>query len=294
VAGLAACQAENTPEIQAAALTTEELASATYNGIYEEPVTLSNGEYLGDPFVEGGASRPHVLLISDFLLRADLTGDGTEEVVVLLAESSGGSGTFDYISVMSRRGGEVVNIATAPLGDRVQIRDSGIRDRTISIDVVQAGPEDAACCPTSKATRTWKLDNDELVELAVDLTGEVSLLDLEGVEWVLRQLESADALPAEAEITLVFDGDRVGGHSGCNRYMGSAIAGEGGAELGFGPLAGTMMACPQDLMELERRYLKALAAVRQFSFLVGRLALTSVDEDGQVTTLIFEGRAPQL
>jgi heat shock protein HslJ len=53
-----------------------------------------------------------------------------------------------------------------------------------------------------------------------------------------------------------------------------------------------MMACPQDLMALERRYLKALASVRRFSFLTGQLALTSVDEDGQVSILIFEGRTP--
>jgi heat shock protein HslJ len=176
----------------------------------------------------------------------------------------------------------------------VQIRDSRIDEQMISIDVVQAGPDDAACCPTEKATRVWKVDGGGLVELAGQLTGEVSVSDLEGVEWVLRQFGSGDDAPNEPEITLVLDDGRVGGHSGCNRYMGHVNTKDGGGAMGFGPLAGTMMACPQDLMELERRYLKALAGVRRFSFLTGQLALTSVDEDGQVSTLIFEGRAPEM
>jgi heat shock protein HslJ len=292
VFGLMACQEHVTPTSQVAALTKEQLAGATYSGIYDDPVTLTGGEYLGDTFVAGGASRPRVQLVGNFLLHADLTGDGKEEAVVLLAESSGGSGTFTYIAVMGLQGGGVVNIGTAPLGDRVQIRDSHIDNGVISIDVVQAGQDDAACCPTEKATRVWKLDGGGLVELAEQVTGGVSVSDLEGVEWLLRQFGSGDDAPNEPEITLILDDGRVSGHSGCNRYMGHVNTKDGGSVMGFGPLAGTMMACPQDLMALEQRYLKALAGVRRFSFLTGQLALTSVDEDGQVSILIFEGRTP--
>jgi len=291
---LAACQERDVPTAQVAALTAQKLASATYSGIYDEPVTLSDGEYLGDPFVEGGASRPHVQMISEFLLYGDLTGDETDEAVVLLAESSGGSGTFGYISVVQLKGGNAVSIGTAPLGDRVQIRDSRIDSGKISIDVVQAGPNDAACCPTQKSTRSWMLDDSGLTELGEQLAGNVSVSDLDGVEWVLKQFGSGDKVPEDSEITLVFDDGRVSGHSACNRYMGNVIAKDGGSVIEFGPLAGTMMACPDELMELERRYLKALAGVRKFSFLVGQLALTSVDEDGQVSILVFERRAPQM
>ena len=291
---LAACQKSEAPMTTAIALTAKQLANATYSGIYDAPVTLSDGEYLGDTFVEGGASRPHVQMISDFLLHGDLTGDETDEAVVLLAESSGGSGTFGYIAVVQLQGGGAVNIGTAPLGDRVQIRDSHIDNGAISIDIVQAGSNDAACCPTEKATRVWKMEDSGLIELAKRVTGEISVSDLESVEWVLKQFGSGDYAANEPEITLVFDDGRVGGHSGCNRYMGHVNTKDGAGAIGFGPLAGTMMACPQELMELERRYLKALAGVHKFSFLVGQLALTSVDEEGQVSTLVFEGRAPPM
>jgi heat shock protein HslJ len=291
---LAGCADRPVEAVAAAPITAEELANAYYLGIYDEPVRLSDGEYVGQPFVAGGAARPRVLLIPRFSLAGDLTGDGNEEAVVLLAESSGGSGTFDYIAVMSRSGNDVVNIGTAALGDRVQIRDASLEDGRVRIDVVQGGPKDAACCPTQKATRSWAIENDQLVEVETEVEGPLSGNDLEGVEWVLVSLGEGEDTPAEPELTLVFDGERVAGHSGCNRYMGGVTVGDGNNELEFGPLAGTMMACPPDLMDLERKYLKALAGARRFSFLVGQLVLTSVDDDEQASTMIFEGRPPRM
>lgn len=39
---------------ETAGLTVAQLANATYSGIYDEPVTLTDGVYEGEPFVEGG------------------------------------------------------------------------------------------------------------------------------------------------------------------------------------------------------------------------------------------------
>ncbi len=79
--------------IPVTAPTLDELSSATYEGLFDYPVTLTDGRYEGEPFVEGGASAPAAGLVEDFLLTCDLDGDGREEAVVLLWESSGGSGT---------------------------------------------------------------------------------------------------------------------------------------------------------------------------------------------------------
>ena len=68
----------------------------------------------------------------------------------------------------------------------------------------------------------------------------------------------------EGVATLAFDteGGRVFGQSGCNRFSGGfALSGEG---LGFGAVAGTMMACPEDLMLVEQRFLGALPRVDRF------------------------------
>lgn len=61
----------------------------------------------------------------------------------------------------------------------------------------------------------------------------------------------------EAEITLSLSADgSVAGTDGCNRYMGQyALEAD---RLSFGPLASTMKACPEPVMEQGTRYLQAL------------------------------------
>lgn len=267
-----------------------EAANATFRGIYDHPVTLEDGIYEGRPFVENGAARPRVELIRDFEMGADLDDDGSEETVVLLSESPGGSGTFLYLAILERQGNAVENTGTAAIGDRVQIRGWRAEGGTIVLAVVQAGPEDAACCPSQLMTRRWELDSDGLKEGPSELRGTLSLETVEAVEWRLVAFDLDEEAPEEPPVTLVFYGDKVGGNSGCNRYMGSAVAGPTPGELEFGPLAGTMMACPGPVMDLERRFLGLLEDVKRFSFHLGRLALTSVDGEGNVRTLLFEGQ----
>lgn len=128
-----------------------ELRGATFHGLGEskQPVTLRDGRWEGAPFVEGGASRPAVELIADFHLSGDLNGDGAGEAVVLLAGSSGGTGTNSYLAVAGRKEGRIENLATGLLGDRVQLRSAKMNRRRILLELVQAGPSDAACCPAS-------------------------------------------------------------------------------------------------------------------------------------------------
>ena len=128
----------------ASQLTADQMKNATYSGIYDEPVILVDGLYEGEPFVEGGAARPTVGLAPDFRRTGDLDGDGTEEAVVVLWESSGGSGTFNYVAVAGRREGQVVNLGTAELGDRVQVRAARVVD----------GTNRAVSCRSFASTRT--------------------------------------------------------------------------------------------------------------------------------------------
>lgn len=149
----------------AAALAVERLQAATYRGILDDPVTLAHGRYEGDPLVAGAASRPVVRLVPAMTARGDLTGDGVEEAVVVLAHNAGGSGMFVYLAVMraSRRGPD--NIATVSLGDRVKVIAVGIEDGRLEAELVEHGPEDPMCCPTRQAERAWRFDADELVEV---------------------------------------------------------------------------------------------------------------------------------
>jgi heat shock protein HslJ len=265
--------------------TPSELAHATYSGVMNEPVTLISGRWEGEPYVDGGASRPAVGLVEHYILLGDLNGDGLAEAVTLLWENSDGSGNRLYLAAVARNDEAITNLGTAMIGDRVQIRSGTIEDGTITLDIVRAGPEDAACCPTEKALVTWMLGEDGLSRIADQTIGTLSLADLGGHEWVLIEFPRDRPLPQNVEISLVFHDDKVSGNSGCNEYFAGVVTSSPG-ELEFNGMGATRMACPEPAMDLERRYLQALAGASGYRFLAGRLVLTcDTDEGPQV--LVF-------
>jgi heat shock protein HslJ len=271
----------------------EELENATYSGIDENPVTLSNGRWQGEPYVEGGASAPSVGLVGDFLVTGDVDGDGSEEAIVLLWSSSGGSGIYDYIAVMGRDSkGELVNLGTAPLGDRVKVISAEILDGQLIFNVVQAGPGDAACCPGQKVRRVFVFEVGRMMESSSKDIGRLSVADLSG-EWLLTHFSRNEKVPEGIEIELHFEENRIGGKAACNRYNGSVSAGEMPGEIRVdGPMAVTRMMCPPSQMEAEQRYLRALESVTQYSFLAGQLVLNWSSEE-EMGTFFFRRPFPE-
>ena len=168
--------------------TLAELRNATYTGTEEGPVSLSQGRWEGEPYVEGGASRPTAGLVDNVYYTGDLDGDGTLEAVVILWRSGGGTGENTYVMVMARKNGEIKNINSALIGDRVKLRSGKIADGKIILEVLQVGENDAMCCPTMLATRTWSLQGNQLVEGEIEVTGKLSLTALEGTEWILTRM----------------------------------------------------------------------------------------------------------
>ena len=260
----------------------DELVNMGYSGIQDDVVTLSGGRWEGEPYEAGAASRPLVGLVEDFYMSGDLDGKSPDEAVAMLWETAGGSGVNSYVAVVARRDGNPVNIGTALVGDRVQLRAGRIRDRRIELDVIQQGPKDAACCPTETVTRVWTLGADGLEEGEARNKGTFSMADLEGQEWLLV----GSAVPEGLEITLAVTQGRVAGQSACNRYFGSFTTGDMPGEISLGQIGSTRMACPPPVMELEDRYLQSLASVTGYGFLNGKLAMTW-QQDGTSKMLLF-------
>jgi len=271
--------------------TLTELKNATYTEVEEQdPVTLKDGHWEGEPFVEGGASRPTVHFMRDFHLLGDLDGDGLDEAAVLLGAGSGGTGENTYLAVVGVRDGKLRNLDTILLGDRVQVRKAGILEGRVFMDVLRAGPGDAMCCPGELAILAWKLNNDKLV--AMEATSEPLRLSMETIgdtEWVLRWWDWEEKAPAEPEVTLFFKDGRLGGISGCNNYFAAANIGEQPGEISMGPAGGTMKMCPEEIMAVEQRYLTQMDGVKKLGFVAGMLAL-SYDFDGDGGVMLFEGR----
>jgi heat shock protein HslJ len=234
-----------------------------------------------------------VSLAPGFRVTGDLDGDGADEAVVVLAQSSGGSGTFNSLAVVKRTPGGLRNLATATLGDRVGIRSARIEGGQLLVSVVRAGEQDAMCCPGELADLAWVLSGDKLEPAAsAGVTGRLSLDTLAGAEWVLRAWDLEEPAPAEPEVTLTCKDGRLTGTSGCNRYNAAAKAGDQPGDLSVGPAAGTMMACPEPQSAVETRYLKQLAGAIRYGFMFGHLAITYRTDGGAVGVMLFEGRAP--
>ena len=85
-----------------------------------------------------------------------------------------------------------------------------------------------------------------------------------------------------------FERGRVTGFSGCNNLMGSYTL--DGNRLALGPLAGTMMACPEPGSSIENAFKAAFAGTLRYAITGDRLSLTS--EGG--ATLIEKEPAPRL
>jgi heat shock protein HslJ len=266
-----------------------DLSDATFRGIEEAggAVTLSGGRWDGPPFEAGAATAPSVTLLEGLEPRGDLDHDGREEAVALLSGSAGGTGSMLYAAVMEERDGHWVNVATAPVGDRVDVRDAVVEEGKLRLDVVQAGEQDAMCCPGELATRRWLLEGDSLVEEAAEVTGRLTPASIGGREWVLRRWSEDEEADPEPRVTLQAVEGRWAGSAGCNRYTVGVQPGELPGMVKLGAAVTTRRACPEPASSTEDRFLRLLARVRQFEFVAGRLTLTS-ESEGELVTLTFE------
>lgn len=100
---------------------------------------------------------------------------------------------------------------------------------------------------------------------------------LTGSAWVLDAIAGAAPLAGREPADLTFgEGGQFGASAGCNRFMGTAeIKGE---EITFpDQLAGTMMACPEDLAAQEEHVLELLAQVSRFTVAPTELNLLNAE-----------------
>jgi heat shock protein HslJ len=245
-----------------------------------------DGLYEGEPFVPEGAARPRVELLRDLHATGDIDGDGVDDAWVLLNESSGGTGQFLYLGAVSETRGSPRNIGTLAIGDRVKVMSLEAEGGTATLTYVAPGPREPACCPTQMISGVYGLENGTLTELSRAELGTLSLGQLEGTTWRLQRHAWDEPVADGISITAVFEGDRVSGSAGCNRYFATVNA-PTPYDLAIGPAGTTRMACPPPQATAERRYLLAMTNAVQYSFILGKLAISyRVDEEHG--TLIFE------
>ncbi len=108
--------------------------------------------------------------------------------------------------------------------------------------------------------------------------------------WNLSTL-GGQAISADAYITAQFSADgQVGGSSGCNQYSGTYTVSGSQLEIAA-PLASTLMACSQPIMDLESAYLTALAEVKSFAISGDELTLKDADDQ---PVLVYTAQSQEL
>jgi heat shock protein HslJ len=96
---------------------------------------------------------------------------------------------------------------------------------------------------------------------------------LEGTTWQLTPAPGTAGDAKASPPTVRFADGRASGFSGCNRFTGSYK--RDGDTLTVGPLAGTMMACPEPRMGAEKAFLDALSGAHRVAIAGDHLTLTS-------------------
>jgi heat shock protein HslJ len=260
--------------------TLEQLRAAAVSGVFEQAVTLAGGQYEGEPVEPGAASRERLVLWEPTVHFGDLDGAEGNEAVAMLSSSTGGSGEFVHVAVFGVRDGALANLGTVPVGDRVKLQSLWLERGKVVMDVIEAGPDDAACCPTQVSRKTFGYESGAFKQLSSEVRGVLALSMLAANEWTLIEIDG-EPVPAGVEAPLIlFEAQSVRGFAGCNRFNASVKETKPGV-IDVGPGAATKKACPPEQMDLEDRFLKRLDAVDRYTYLAGQLALGWTDGDSR-------------
>jgi heat shock protein HslJ len=231
-------------------------------------VTLTGGEYRG-PAAPGSASEIMVKLSDK---NAFGIVNGEEAAAVVLVTSSGGTGAFYDLALLSRGAKGWENRDTIFLGDRVAVHSVHIENNLIIVDMKTHGPNDPMCCPTLQMRRRVAVKGNRLAPVTEDTAaGEPAIV---GAVWQWVQTlynndtKTAPARPENYTVQFLGDG-KLKVKADCN-MKGGTYSTEG-KKLSITITNSTMAAC--ETGSLEDRFVRDLAAGTAFFLQDGYLYL---------------------
>lgn len=233
-------------------------------------VRLVNGEAI-QPTAPDSSSQT-VTRVWGEPLAVDLDRDGAEDAVLILTQTTGGSGTFYFVAAAIAKQGGYEGTAGLFLGDRIAPEplatfDAGVRIAYLARD----DDEPFAAEPTVPQRKQviYEQSNRGLVEVAIDFEGEADpgrmTLQMQTWRWV-KTVFNDDTLKQPAEpgfFTLTFAEDgRVSGTTDCNRFQGTVTIERNRIQFAE-DMAMTRMFCADSQ---EQAFVRMLQNVRSFFF----------------------------
>ncbi|MCR4311230.1 MAG: META domain-containing protein [Candidatus Taylorbacteria bacterium] len=260
--------------------------NATYvvNG---KPVTLVDGvaEQASTP---GSASKVTTRYFGNEV-RKDVDGDGREDVVFLLTQETGGSGTFFYVVASLNKEGGYVGSQGLLIGDRIapQTTESG-KGRTVVINYADRAVGEAFSTPPSHGVSLYLLldpETRQFGEVVQNFEGEADpsrmTLGMTTWYWIETRFDTGNSFVPKKEkaFTLTFKEDGTfKATTDCNTVSGAyTVSGE---EFRFSKMASTMMFCEGSE---EQIFSTQLGKVHSFQFTSrGELLLELPSESGTI------------
>jgi len=227
--------------------------NATYN-IEGKLVTLVNGIAIEEA-VPGSATE----LVTEYFgneVMADLNGDGSEDVVFLLTQSTGGTGTFFYVVAALNTEAGWQGSGGFLLGDRIspqttELSQNPSHQNVIVVNYAELGPDQAMTEQPTMSKSVWlKLDTQSMsfgeVEQNFEDEADPNMISLEMKTWTWVKTtysNDTEVTPKQAEaFTLTFAEDNsVAIATDCNQMGGNYELNRN--QISFGPLIATKMFC---------------------------------------------------
>jgi heat shock protein HslJ len=267
--------------------TREQLLSATVTGVLPEAVALTNGRYDAPAGQLGAAPHSSVSLMQPTALFGDVDGAPPSEAVALLSAHTGGSGDVVHAAVFAMRDGQAQTIATAPVGEGVKVFRTWLERGKLHMDVVEARPEDAACCPTQLTRKAFAWQDGRLALLESTPVGYMSIQLLGATDWMLVEMDGQSLAEGLLPPTALIQYGKIIGFAGCNRYTGPIAEPQAG-KLDVGDVAVTKKACEPAANDLESRFLERLGQVEAYTLQAGQLVLSGPPRaQGAAYSLVF-------
>ena len=114
-----------------------------------------------------GANGPSEdFLVAEIKAKAigDLNGDQVADAAVIVSANKGGTGEFFSLCALIATEDDPLITEPILLGDRVNVQSLQMKSGEIVIQIITHGPSDPLCCPTMKATLTYGVENEELIQ----------------------------------------------------------------------------------------------------------------------------------
>lgn len=223
---------------------------ATYI-IERQAVTLRNG-IAETPAAPDSATTITTRYFGNEAYR-DLNDDGREDVVFLLTQNPGGTGTFFYVVAALNTENGYVGSHALFLGDRIAPQtthfDTG---KIVVVNYADRAPGESFSVRPSMGKSIWLLLDPATMqfgEVVQNFEGEADpsrmKLDMQTWKWIRAQYnDGREILPKQpGKFTLTFETikGRFSATTDCNQMSGAYTV--TGNQLSFGPIAQTKMYC---------------------------------------------------